>query len=146
MAHLDDHGFLLARGRHDAAGSQRIAVQLQRSMTRSCVVGRADVAVMITTVASPTRAKKRLGRFLTELRERAGRTLIDAATELKMSDSTTSRHESGLVVPIWSTVLTLLRFYGAGHGRASVGRRQRRRAAGAPPGRRDQGFPPVGQR
>jgi hypothetical protein len=68
---------------------------------------------MITTVASPTRAKKRLGRFLTELRERAGRTLIDAATELKMSDSTTSRHESGLVVPIWSTVLTLLRFYGA---------------------------------
>ncbi|MFD9895644.1 helix-turn-helix domain-containing protein [Amycolatopsis sp. NPDC059027] len=64
-------------------------------------------------MASPTRAKKRLGHFLLELRTTAGHALAAPADELKASESTVSRYESGHVLPVWSTVLALLGFYGA---------------------------------
>ncbi|MFD9965129.1 helix-turn-helix domain-containing protein [Amycolatopsis sp. NPDC058986] len=64
-------------------------------------------------MASPTRAKKRLGHFLLELRTQAGHALSAPADELKASESTVSRYESGHVLPVWSTVLALLGFYGA---------------------------------
>jgi transcriptional regulator with XRE-family HTH domain len=67
-------------------------------------------------MAATTRAKKRLGAFLTELRSRTGRALIDPATELKTSESTLSRYESGQVLPVWSTVLALANSYGASAG------------------------------
>jgi transcriptional regulator with XRE-family HTH domain len=68
---------------------------------------------MLLLMATVTRAKRRLGAFLLELRGQTGRTTIDAAAELKTSDSTVSRYESGHVLPVWSTVLTLLRYYDA---------------------------------
>lgn len=68
---------------------------------------------MLLRMATPTRAKKRLGRFLAELRVAAGRSLLEPAAELKTSDSTVSRYESGQVMPVWSTVLTLVNYYGA---------------------------------
>lgn len=77
---------------------------------------------MLLLMATVTRAKRRLGAFLLELRGQASRTTIDAAAELKTSDSTVSRYESGHVLPVWSTVLTLLRYYDAGdaeHKRAT---------------------------
>ncbi|MDV6012558.1 helix-turn-helix transcriptional regulator [Haloechinothrix sp. LS1_15] len=60
-----------------------------------------------------TRAKRRLGRFLHDLRTDAGVLLEQAAHELKTSDSTVSRYESGQVMPVWATVLALLNLYGA---------------------------------
>ncbi|MGQ0838892.1 helix-turn-helix domain-containing protein [Actinokineospora sp.] len=64
-------------------------------------------------MATPTRAKKRLGQFLGELRNHAGKTLLDAARELKTSDSTVSRYESGDVLPVWSSVKALIDYYKA---------------------------------
>jgi transcriptional regulator with XRE-family HTH domain len=65
-------------------------------------------------VAVPTRCKKRLGEFLLTARERAGKTTIEAAAELKQdSPSTVNRYEVGEVLANWGTVRTLLDFYGA---------------------------------
>jgi transcriptional regulator with XRE-family HTH domain len=64
-------------------------------------------------MAAVTRAKKRLGGFLLDVRRTAGKSLVDAGAELKTSDSTVSRYESGLVLPVWAAVLILLNYYGA---------------------------------
>ncbi|HVK22995.1 MAG TPA: helix-turn-helix transcriptional regulator [Actinokineospora sp.] len=64
-------------------------------------------------MAAPTRAKIRLGKFLADLRNRTGITLVMAAQEIKTADSTVSRYESGHVLPVWGTVLTLLHLYEA---------------------------------
>jgi transcriptional regulator with XRE-family HTH domain len=62
-------------------------------------------------MAAPTRAKRRLGAFLLELRTRAGKSTVAVAKYLKTADSTVSRYESGQVLPVWSTVLNLVNFY-----------------------------------
>lgn len=62
-------------------------------------------------MATVTRAKRRLGSFLAAVRERDGKTLTDAAAELKTSDSTVSRYESGQMLPVWPTVLALLNLF-----------------------------------
>ena len=65
-------------------------------------------------VAARTRAKRRLGAFLAQHRKATGRTGLSIAQELKLSDATLSRYESGEVLPAWATVLMLLGVYGAG--------------------------------
>jgi transcriptional regulator with XRE-family HTH domain len=64
-------------------------------------------------VANPTRLKKRLGTFLREVRQRADRTMDEAADHLKTRRPTVSRYETGEVLPVWSTVHMLLAFYDA---------------------------------
>lgn len=64
-------------------------------------------------MATPTRAKIRLGRFLADLRNRVGISRASAAQEIKTNDSTVGRYEAGHVLPVWGTVLTLLRLYEA---------------------------------
>jgi transcriptional regulator with XRE-family HTH domain len=68
---------------------------------------------MLPVMAAPTRAKRRLGEFLTTLRTAAGKSAVDAAGELKTSDSTVNRYESGHVLPVWSSTVNLLRLYNA---------------------------------
>lgn len=63
--------------------------------------------------ATPTRLKKRLGRQLRKLREHAGVTLRQAALELRTTDSSVSKYESGVNRPQWPTVKTLLSMYEA---------------------------------
>lgn len=67
---------------------------------------------MLRRMAAPTRAKRRLGAFLLDLRTAARKTTLDVALHLKTSDSTVSRYESGHVLPVWSTVLNLINLYG----------------------------------
>lgn len=65
-------------------------------------------------MATPTRLKKRLGGLLLQVRQRAGKSTIEAAAELRQdSPSTMNRYEAGEVLPNWGTVRTLLAFYGA---------------------------------
>jgi transcriptional regulator with XRE-family HTH domain len=64
-------------------------------------------------MATPTRAKKRLGSFLAQLRASAKISALTAAKELKTTDATVSRYESGHVLPVWATVRTLMVFYKA---------------------------------
>lgn len=64
-------------------------------------------------MAAPTRAKRRLGAYLLQLRTDADVSALDAAAELKTSDSTVNRYESGHVLPVWATVVTLLSLYRA---------------------------------
>jgi transcriptional regulator with XRE-family HTH domain len=66
---------------------------------------------MLRPMAAPTRAKRRLGAFLLDLRTTAGMTTVGVALHLKTSDSTVSRYESGHVLPVWSTVLNLINLY-----------------------------------
>ena len=68
---------------------------------------------MLRPVPTPTRAKRRLGRFLADLREREEVSAPEAARELKTSKSTLLRYEGGAVMPVWSTVQSLLRLYNA---------------------------------
>jgi transcriptional regulator with XRE-family HTH domain len=70
---------------------------------------------MLLVMAAPTRASKRLGEFLLNLRSREGVnfTLRDAAAELRVRDSSVSRFESGQIVPNWPAVQSLLRLYDA---------------------------------
>ncbi|GAA2993393.1 helix-turn-helix domain-containing protein [Actinokineospora diospyrosa] len=63
--------------------------------------------------ATPTRRKKRLGRFLRDLREAAGLRAVDAARKLKTEESTISRYENGIYKPAWAAVSVLLTLYGA---------------------------------
>ncbi|WP_026424182.1 helix-turn-helix domain-containing protein [Actinokineospora inagensis] len=63
--------------------------------------------------ATPTRRKKRLGRYLRDLREAAGLRAADAANELKTEESTISRYENGIYKPGWPAVKLLLGYYGA---------------------------------
>jgi transcriptional regulator with XRE-family HTH domain len=74
-------------------------------------------AIMLTAtllhMAAPTRAKKRLGSFLTGLRDGAGKTAAEAAEEIRASPATVSRYESGHVLPVWPTVRAFLDFYKA---------------------------------
>lgn len=63
--------------------------------------------------ATPTRPKKRLGKFLRALREQADKSLGEAARELRTTESTASRYESGLYRPQWTAMTALLTFYGA---------------------------------
>ncbi len=68
-------------------------------------------------MASATRLKKRLGRFLRELRERSDRKVEQAAAELRQDKPTNViRYEAGQVLPPWGSVFTLLAFYGASVG------------------------------
>ncbi|WP_054052604.1 helix-turn-helix transcriptional regulator [Alloactinosynnema sp. L-07] len=55
----------------------------------------------------------RLGKFMADLRERNGMSRARAAQELKTAESSMSRYESGNVLPVWSTVRTLLDLYEA---------------------------------
>jgi transcriptional regulator with XRE-family HTH domain len=57
--------------------------------------------------------KKRLGTFMREVRQRADRTMDEAADHLKTRRPTVSRYETGEVLPVWSTVHMLLAFYNA---------------------------------
>jgi transcriptional regulator with XRE-family HTH domain len=66
------------------------------------------------TRASPTLQRRRLGMELRRLRERAGRTLDDVATELRCSESKVSRIETGRVAPTPGDVLSMLDLYAAG--------------------------------
>lgn len=67
----------------------------------------------LACMAAPTRAKKRLGDHLARLRDSAGRSLAQTAKELKTSDSTISRYESGHVLPNWASVAALCASYDA---------------------------------
>ncbi len=64
-------------------------------------------------MATPTRLKKQLGSFLREVRQRADKSMDDAADHLKAKRPTVSRYETGEVLPVWSTVHMLLSFYDA---------------------------------
>ena len=64
-------------------------------------------------MATPTRLKKRLGTFLREVRQGAGKSMDQAADHLRVERPTVSRYESGEALPVWSTVHMLLSFYGA---------------------------------
>jgi transcriptional regulator with XRE-family HTH domain len=95
-----------------------------KPQTRDCTVAlpRSRVAAMLRTMASPTRAKRHLGRFLLRLRIAAGMTAAQVAAVLKTTDSTVSRYEKGEVLPVWSTVLNLVNLYKgdeAAHSEAS---------------------------
>lgn len=72
-----------------------------------------DFRRKLPPVATPTRLKKRLGTFLREVRQRADRTMDEAADHLKTKRPTVSRYETGAVLPVWSTVHMLLAFYNA---------------------------------
>jgi transcriptional regulator with XRE-family HTH domain len=63
-------------------------------------------------MTAPTRAKRRLGALLLELRGRTGKSTVEVAEHLKTANSSVSRYESGLVLPVWSTVLNLVNLYG----------------------------------
>ncbi|HEX3782240.1 MAG TPA: helix-turn-helix transcriptional regulator [Pseudonocardiaceae bacterium] len=65
-------------------------------------------------MAVPTRAKRKLGAFLADLRNRAGFSAEEAAKELITSRPTVTRYESGGVMPVWASVAMLLRFYDTG--------------------------------
>jgi hypothetical protein len=61
-----------------------------------------------------TRLKRRLGRFLLDLRKRAEKTAEQAAAELRQDrTNNVTRYETGQVLPPWGSVFTLLLFYGA---------------------------------
>ena len=64
-------------------------------------------------MATPTRAKRRFGAFLRDLRNKAGLTAEQVTLKLKAKGPTTSRYESGEVKPPWGTVLFLLDCYDA---------------------------------
>lgn len=63
--------------------------------------------------ATPTRRKRRLGQLLEGLRLDAGRSLVDVAELLRMSDATVSRYETGQIRPGWPAVQAMLGYYGA---------------------------------
>ncbi|SHF06946.1 helix-turn-helix domain-containing protein [Streptoalloteichus hindustanus] len=63
--------------------------------------------------ATQTRRKRRVGRALSELRERSGRTAEEAAEFLGCSRSTITRIESGHVLCRRTELLALAAFYGA---------------------------------
>jgi transcriptional regulator with XRE-family HTH domain len=54
--------------------------------------------------------KKRLGAFLRGVRQRAGKSMDDAAGHLRVERPTVSRYETGEALPVWSTVHMLLSF------------------------------------
>jgi transcriptional regulator with XRE-family HTH domain len=68
---------------------------------------------MLSHVATPTRAKKRLGGFLRALREGVGMSPEDAGQEVKVTKSTVNRYELGQVEVNWATVRVLLACYSA---------------------------------
>ncbi|OXM60015.1 hypothetical protein CF165_44795 [Amycolatopsis vastitatis] len=70
---------------------------------------------MLILMAAPTRARKRLGDFLYQLRNRENVqvTLRAAGEELRLADSSISRFETGQMLPGWPDVQALLRLYGA---------------------------------
>lgn len=68
----------------------------------------------LSCMAAPTRAKRRLGKYLVELRTAVHATTVEAAEVLRSTDSTVSRYESGHVLPVWATVRALVDFYGGG--------------------------------
>jgi transcriptional regulator with XRE-family HTH domain len=63
--------------------------------------------------ATPTRWKKRLGKFLRELREHAEKQIVECAELLHTTPPTVSRYESGHLRPQWPALQQLLIFYGA---------------------------------
>ncbi|HWE90192.1 MAG TPA: helix-turn-helix transcriptional regulator, partial [Pseudonocardiaceae bacterium] len=64
-------------------------------------------------MAAPTRAKRKLGIFLAEMRDQSGLTATEAAKELLTNQSNISRYEVGGVMPLWATVAMLMNLYGA---------------------------------
>jgi transcriptional regulator with XRE-family HTH domain len=66
----------------------------------------------LRAVGAPTRAKRKLGAFLYDMRKRTEFTAEDAAGELLMSRPTVSRYESGAVMAAWASVMMLLQLYG----------------------------------
>lgn len=60
-------------------------------------------------MASPTRAKKRLGNYLAELRKARGRDQSDLAKALRTTRVSLSRYESGHVLPPWAMTQLLLK-------------------------------------
>ncbi len=85
------------------------AWQDPRSCDYLCRKARGYHREMIT----PTRAKFRLGKYLAELRNRAGFSRVAAAEYIKTNESSVGRYEAGHVLPTWGTVLTLLHYYDA---------------------------------
>lgn len=63
-------------------------------------------------MATPTRAKRRFGAFLLELREAKGLTADEVTAALKGKGPMVRRYEIGEVQPPWGTVLTMLTLYG----------------------------------
>lgn len=63
--------------------------------------------------ATQTRRKRRLGAYLRDLREHAGKRHEDVASRLDCSDSAVSRLENGWSVPSRGNLETLLAYYGA---------------------------------
>jgi transcriptional regulator with XRE-family HTH domain len=64
-------------------------------------------------VATPTRAKRRFGALLRELRAGTNLKAEQVTLELKGKGPMVSRYESGEAKPAWGTVLTMLALYGA---------------------------------
>lgn len=100
---------------------------------------------------SKLRAKNRLGRFLTERRNAAGYKLAESGKELQTTDGTLSRYETGEVMPVWATVLSLLNLYKAddgqrARGEPTLGRRQGAGTASPPASRHAEDLPPTNQR
>lgn len=62
---------------------------------------------------TPTRRKRRLGQFIEELRNDAGRTMRDAAQLLRVQEPTISRYETGHIRLGWAALQALLGLYGA---------------------------------
>lgn len=63
--------------------------------------------------STPTNRKSRLGRLLSELRDRAGRSAEEAARLLRVTAATISRYESGHVRPGYPALQALLAYYSA---------------------------------
>ena len=64
-------------------------------------------------MATPTRAKRRFGALLRELRAGTDLKAEQVTLELKGKGPMVSRYESGEAKPAWGTVLTMLALYGA---------------------------------
>lgn len=64
-------------------------------------------------MATATRLKKQLGAALRHLRESAGKTVKQAADELRVAETTINRNESGETFPNWATVRTQMEAFGA---------------------------------
>jgi hypothetical protein len=64
-------------------------------------------------VATPTRAKRRFGAFLQDLRGKTELTTDEVTAQLKGKGPMVRRYETGEVKPAWGTVLTMLGLYDA---------------------------------
>ncbi|HWE87886.1 MAG TPA: helix-turn-helix transcriptional regulator [Pseudonocardiaceae bacterium] len=64
-------------------------------------------------MAVQTRAKRRFGAHLAALRGRTDLSLAAAGKKLRLTAVTLGRYESGEVLPLWPTALSIMHLYGA---------------------------------